>query len=245
MRPRSGVEARRDRTALAAYLDRDDRPKGSLTLPEVYGFFFAVACAPELVQPSEWIELLLGLGENAPIEDIEHANRLLGALQDVYNEVTGLARGNPAGLPEPCVLLGDSLANLDPRAPIAAWSRGFRAGHNWLEESWDVPLPEEMDTEVGSVLAALIFFGMGDRVESFVAEIAPGQPVAEAAVTMHEVFPDAVEQYAVLGRTIEKALRRMPQQEHDAPPVRLPARNDPCPCGSGKKYKRCCGLPRH
>ena len=22
---------------------------------------------------------------------------------------------------------------------------------------------------------------------------------------------------------------------------RQPARNDPCPCGSGKKYKRCCG----
>jgi len=22
---------------------------------------------------------------------------------------------------------------------------------------------------------------------------------------------------------------------------RPPARNDPCPCGSGKKYKRCCG----
>ena len=29
-----------------------------------------------------------------------------------------------------------------------------------------------------------------------------------------------------------------------APPVRVdkkPGRNDPCPCGSGKKYKACCG----
>lgn len=22
-------------------------------------------------------------------------------------------------------------------------------------------------------------------------------------------------------------------------------RNDPCPCGSGKKYKKCCGAPKH
>lgn len=22
---------------------------------------------------------------------------------------------------------------------------------------------------------------------------------------------------------------------------RMPGRNEPCPCGSGKKYKRCCG----
>ena len=24
--------------------------------------------------------------------------------------------------------------------------------------------------------------------------------------------------------------------------ARTTGRNDPCPCGSGKKYKRCCGL---
>ena len=24
--------------------------------------------------------------------------------------------------------------------------------------------------------------------------------------------------------------------------TKVPGRNDPCPCGSGKKYKKCCGL---
>ena len=31
-------------------------------------------------------------------------------------------------------------------------------------------------------------------------------------------------------------------------PYRAPAkigRNEPCPCGSGKKYKKCCGLQLH
>jgi uncharacterized protein len=28
------------------------------------------------------------------------------------------------------------------------------------------------------------------------------------------------------------------QVRHDAP---KPGRNDPCPCGSGKKFKKCCG----
>jgi hypothetical protein len=23
-----------------------------------------------------------------------------------------------------------------------------------------------------------------------------------------------------------------------------PSRNDPCSCGSGKKYKKCCGMPK-
>ncbi len=30
----------------------------------------------------------------------------------------------------------------------------------------------------------------------------------------------------------------------DAPPPAQAGRNDPCPCGSGKKYKRCCGAGR-
>jgi hypothetical protein len=41
--------------------------------------------------------------------------------------------------------------------------------------------------------------------------------------------------------------RRMPQVQGGPPQMARPAaspsvgRNDPCPCGSGKKYKKCCG----
>jgi preprotein translocase subunit SecA len=50
------------------------------------------------------------------------------------------------------------------------------------------------------------------------------------------------------------AAARQAQLGHGAPPVEAPApqpirhtgreigRNDPCPCGSGKKYKKCCGV---
>ena len=39
--------------------------------------------------------------------------------------------------------------------------------------------------------------------------------------------------------------RQIPKREHKQDPVKRDApkvgRNDPCPCGSGKKYKHCCG----
>ena len=43
--------------------------------------------------------------------------------------------------------------------------------------------------------------------------------------------------------------KQLPGEDDDAlpPPVEpiksdaKPERNDPCPCGSGKKYKKCCG----
>ena len=31
-----------------------------------------------------------------------------------------------------------------------------------------------------------------------------------------------------------------PEQRHPELPASGPSRNGPCPCGSGKKYKRCC-----
>ena len=32
-------------------------------------------------------------------------------------------------------------------------------------------------------------------------------------------------------------------REHEGAANRQPGRNDPCPCGSGRKYKKCCGAP--
>ena len=34
------------------------------------------------------------------------------------------------------------------------------------------------------------------------------------------------------------------QQEQEDTSARKIGRNDPCPCGSGKKYKKCCGAKK-
>jgi uncharacterized protein YecA (UPF0149 family) len=41
----------------------------------------------------------------------------------------------------------------------------------------------------------------------------------------------------------EKLIKETPK----VPPIHVdaaPSRNDPCPCGSGKKYKKCCGAAK-
>lgn len=53
-------------------------------------------------------------------------------------------------------------------------------------------------------------------------------------------------------RDRERKRLSTPVEDPDAPPIpdvpveqaqseRTTGRNDPCPCGSGKKYKKCCG----
>ncbi len=54
----------------------------------------------------------------------------------------------------------------------------------------------------------------------------------------------APERRAVARVTVTKGADTAPQQEAPRNPVRAAkkiGRNDPCPCGSGKKYKNCCG----
>jgi uncharacterized protein YecA (UPF0149 family) len=54
---------------------------------------------------------------------------------------------------------------------------------------------------------------------------------------------DEVGQFAMAER--QRAAAQAPQGYREVKQIKLEhpkvGRNDPCPCGSGKKYKKCCG----
>ena len=71
--------------------------------------------------------------------------------------------------------------------------------------------------------------------------------IAAAAVVNSDSSPSEAEIERMVEETVEKAI----QESQKQPPVlekkqpyvapEKPGRNSPCPCGSGKKYKHCCG----
>jgi uncharacterized protein len=44
--------------SLTQFLTSPQRPEGTLNYQEVRGFLFAIACAPELIKPSEWLPMI-------------------------------------------------------------------------------------------------------------------------------------------------------------------------------------------
>ena len=93
--------------------------------------------------------------------------------------------------------------------------------------------PMILDKEAHILLAPILALATDENGRPML----PIDPVEDAATlaTAHDMIPPAI----VAIRQFWRARDPFP-----AAPLRTgpkTGRNDPCPCGSGRKYKRCCG----
>lgn len=114
-------------------------------------------------------------------------------------------------------------------------------GYDYLAEVWEAYTPEEFDEDLGAVLMTLTFFSSPTLAEAYHQEENKKRTLAQLAKSVMKIFPDALREYAQLGRSIYRArLEAGDLHPEPARPTKI-GRNDPCPCGSGKKFKKCCG----
>jgi uncharacterized protein len=205
---------------------------------ELQGFLFAVGSAPELVRPSDWLPVVFG-GQEAGFETLEEARAILGELMALYNVVNASAGSDRATLPPDCRFRRKVLANFDDGAAVSLWSRGFLRGHQWLVEACEDAVPDQLDQDFALWLMTLTFFASRRLAERYLKELGRSD-LEEAATAFRRAFPDALAEYARLGRTIHKVMMDHTHKTEVRAGAKV-GRNDPCPCGSGRKYKKCCG----
>ena len=228
-----------DATDLEAALAPLVEEGSALGYSEAAGFLFAVACAPEEVDVAEWLPALLVDDEDG----IQEAAALLARLYEWIDE--GVRNRDPF-LPAGVAPIEDPLENFGAGAPLGRWSQGYAEGQEWMEETWDVLLPEAAEGEddpeevLGSLILVLSFFADREIAEEFHRDSRVPQPFEAFAAEMLEEQADAMFDLALLGRNIAEAEEVAAQGPAQSTKV---GRNEPCPCGSGKKYKFCCGAP--
>jgi uncharacterized protein len=223
---------------LRRFLAAPERPAGTFSYPGLAGFLFAICCSPEMVPPSDWLPLIFA-DKDAGYRDREEAQQTLSALMALYNHINqGVFEKEPA-LPPGCEASRVTMANLEPDAPFSQWARGFGMGHDYLSELWDAYTPDDLDEDLGACMMVLTFFASRSLAEAYRQEMATDKTLDELAAQMLKMFPEALLQYALIGRSISDVLQRT-QKPEPARSTKI-GRNDPCPCGSGKKYKHCCG----
>jgi len=226
---------------LAAFLEAPDRPANTMGYFECAGFLFVIACSPEPVNPSEWIPVIYNSGSENDEADIDDIKVALGDLMALYNEVNRQVRESDVSLLPGCDIRPEPLANLEADTPISQWANGFIQGYDWLEELWSEYIPETLDEEFGSLMLVLSFFANKQIAESFVEDGAKeGLTLERMAASMQDLFVDAMQDFARLSFTVQLVIQKHYGETQQPASSEKIGRNEPCPCGSGIKYKKCC-----
>lgn len=191
---------------LNRFLTSPRRPKGTMTYPQLAGFLYSVACAPDLINPSEWLPIVFD-DHDADYETLTEAEKILQAIMALYNDCRRRGMDGRTALPPGCEIRAKPLDNLDADAPLSHWARGFLTGHNWLEELWIHYTPDKLDKEMGAVLMALTFFSSRKLAEAYHKEGKGKTSLEHFTETVVMIFPDALVEYARLGQAIFQARR--------------------------------------
>jgi uncharacterized protein len=226
-------------TLLTRFLSSPQRPKDTLTYPQLAGFLFSLANGPELIPPSEWIPLVF-TDQEAGYETREEAERVLEAMLALYNDCIRERTGGTVSLPPGCEIRPWPMDNLSAGASLSQWAQGFGMGYDYLAEVWNEYTPDELDEDFGALLMTLSFFTSPSLAEAYHQETKGTGSVEQLAQSVIEIFPDAMREYAHLGRAIYQARLETGDLDRASLSHAKVGRNDPCPCGSGKKFKKCC-----
>lgn len=239
-----------DYSALKRFLDDASRPAETFTFHELQGFLFAIASSPDTVPPLEWLPMI-GNDESLNFADEAEAEKILGLVMNLYNEINLAVLERRNALPRDCAFHDDLWTNFDDDASIAQWSRGFFGGHDWLSEVWEEYLFGKLADECSATLMVLSFFSSKQLAQAYFEESAPSETgdrettFEEFAGAVRNLFPDSLASYANLGRSIFEAVaERSTRPQRPARSAKV-GRNAPCPCGSGRKSKKCCGRHLH
>ena len=220
---------------LRALVESPRWPSGSISYHELQGYLFALASAPGAITPAAWMPITAPLVRCASPEEVDECK---SALMAVVNSVRAAALEDRVTLPDDCPLREPPLANFEGTAPVALWSRGFMMGHRSMQAEWDTHFPKQAWEQLEAVLITLSFFGSRSFAERLCRE--GRSDVSEVASATALCFPTAISSYAYYGRMLRLSMSARGVGVVSNKAAR-PGRNEPCPCGSGRKYKKCCG----
>lgn len=230
---------------------KEDSIKNSFeNLYHSLGFITAMASSPDHIEPGEWIEQLVITDEKTPRFDSEEQVKVfttnLITWWEQCNQLFEL--GGTIDLPSKLGLTPSGKAN----KALLEFSTGYLDGFDWLFETWQALLPEE-NHEAQRTVSVLNFilarFIDEKSMKKSEPELYQQLPDTEGCF---KVLPNLLSGVGMLGQDLANNLDiedhvedfledELELQDEPFKNVhRTVGRNDSCPCGSGKKFKKCC-----
>jgi uncharacterized protein len=223
-------------------------PDDSMAVEELDGFCAALACSPEPIAREEWLPLVLGESDRA-----ERALRGEGddasllRLIDRHRESVAMMLFEGEGF-APILAYDD-----DGRAWGNAWAIGFARGMSLRPDAWSALEDDDDYADALEPVMRLLADAQRsmeddddepdeDVEDDYDDEGTDYEPIAdsEREAVIHQMLDGMQDVYDFFRDARERALSPATVRR-DQPKV---GRNDPCTCGSGRKFKSCCGAEK-
>ncbi len=212
-------------SALLHALPAENMP---MTLSELDGYMAGVLACPDKIPPSEWLPLVWGETGEANFPDQKTAEATIGAVMAHYNAVAqAMTRSRWI----------EPIFAVDPNSDEVMWEPwvdGFTHAMRLRPDAWDGLLDQADDETRAAIIFLMalqdIYTGQNKFTDEEIDEIdleAPDLIPNCLATILHQSRPElSLKRANIPGMPFKAGLRQ--------------GRNDPCSCGSGRKYKNCC-----
>ena len=201
-----------------------------MNVEQLDGFFVALIAGPENVMPSEYYREVFGgeMADACEFGSLEEANEILGLMMRHWNTIASVLHKGEVYLPH---LLEDA----DGVAHANDWAQGFMQGMDMRHDGWAELVNDE--EQGGCLIPMMVLYHEHDEDREMRPKPISPEKREEIIVHMAAGLVSAYRYFrehpqADVGNSFTPGPRR------NTPKV---GRNELCPCGSGKKYKRCCG----
>ena len=217
-------------------------------------FMVALICCRRAMPESEWMPVLLGLDDDgAGLADDAQKIKFLQLWQQRFAEVkqaldTDIKALDEDGAYAPEIMdVRGAIAALPPEerdtipseeipAFAQVWALGFMfAVENWPDE-WTPPKDKETAKWHDDALQAMVALTEDDTDQPTLSALSEDGPPSVSKARLN-AYGEAL--WAVYD--LREIWRNMGPRVVQVIKEATPRRNDVCSCGSGKKYKKCCG----
>lgn len=212
---------------LDAFLMSDKVGDDGMTMDALHGYLTAITLGPEMIPMTEWLPQVWGLpGAAEPtFKNDKEMKNITNLIARFMNEVAITFEVAPQEF-EPlfCVMEHQGKELIDGET----WAWGFWEGMQLRADLWE----PAWDSDIAESLRVIYLLGAEEIEDTEVILVDTPEKCHLLAVKL-EASIEAIRRYwAPLRKSGVVTVKRETEKV---------GRNDPCPCGSGKKYKVCCG----
>ena len=228
------------------------------TLDGLHGDLFGLSLIHEPIMLIDWLPGIFG--DALPEVYKEDGNRLFGALFAAYAR---MIKENEDGL---LTFQDDaeSAKKVMDMVQIHEWAHGFVLGSSLRHSTWGMDKEKDPDDsepkesqaysadKLELLLSLAIAMGLAFPVKipqlfkGSIRDIFPlDAPTTEKEAVLASLLPIAVAKLKKHANVVRDKKRELKADNYPETPLprlaKKTGRNAPCPCGSGAKYKKCCG----